>query len=375
MSQSSLLELLSVTSNAVKALDKTNSSKSSGSGGGTPRDDRISVTENQPPQSPHSNHSRSSRDSGVGKTATQSQPTSKQPSRHGAEDDSDHSTTASDVLIRSTVIDQPAQRPASLNSSSSSRASRCEEVNNFNIADAKQVKVSKKHLREIFSSRESFDSKESDAGSRPNSASALNSSNNNIAANTNRTGAPFVTRNENMNNGVSRKPGTGNQPKQSITEKKFSGQRQGFSHGPGSYGSDALPAYTVQRHERDSKDEKKGSGNVPLKLFPYAASSETAKQSAAPPASKDIPLEPGDKYSKKGQSELKDRPTKSASKLPLDVDKATFDSDDGGKAKLDSGKFPYGVSRHGGPLKEQCFVEPEEPYEVERMEGNFSLLI
>lgn len=150
MSQNNIIELLSVTSNAVKALDKTISSKSSGSGRGTPRNEDAG----KGPQSARSSHSnRSSGDSGVGtkKTATPSVTVAKSGDNDAAED-SDHITTADEVLIRSTSED-PEHRTPSLNSSATSHDSRSRGVSNFNVADAKKMKVSK-HLREIISPRD-----------------------------------------------------------------------------------------------------------------------------------------------------------------------------------------------------------------------------
>ncbi|KAK7488421.1 hypothetical protein BaRGS_00020395 [Batillaria attramentaria] len=156
MSQDSILELLSVTSNAVKALDKTSSSKSSGSGRGTPREEDVVA----PPLCSRVDQTsrRSSGDSGVGKTASRSV-TVKDKAKTDDGEDSDHSTTASDVLIRSTLAG-PEDKMISLNSSAASHSSRRSDLDNFNIADAKKVKVSKKQLREIVSPRDSCDFKQ-----------------------------------------------------------------------------------------------------------------------------------------------------------------------------------------------------------------------
>lgn len=152
MSHNSILELLSVTSNAVKALEKT---CSSGSGGGTPRldndrDVRTPLFDN----SENESQSKPSRDSGFIKTETDTR--SDKGINHKDTDtiqDSDHSTTASDVLIRSTIVDQKGTRNFSVSSQS---LSGMREFDNFNVADAKKVKVLKKHLREIISPRDSF---------------------------------------------------------------------------------------------------------------------------------------------------------------------------------------------------------------------------
>ncbi|XP_076099999.1 protein TALPID3-like isoform X2 [Mytilus galloprovincialis] len=137
MSDSSLLELLSVTDKAVKALNKS-----------------------------HSMHSEQSLESSVESTISQSS------ADHGIESQienkkeepicyqSDVSTTASDVLIRSTLIDDEGK----LHLSSSLVAVRGEKneskcsktsigIDNFNSSGPQKVKMSTKKLREIRSPR------------------------------------------------------------------------------------------------------------------------------------------------------------------------------------------------------------------------------
>ncbi|VDI22014.1 Hypothetical predicted protein [Mytilus galloprovincialis] len=137
MSDSSLLELLSVTDKAVKALNKS-----------------------------HSMHSEQSLESSVESTVCQSS------ADHGIESQienkkeepicyqSDVSTTASDVLIRSTLIDDEGK----LHLSSSLVAVRGEKneskcsktsigIDNFNSSGPQKVKMSTKKLREIRSPR------------------------------------------------------------------------------------------------------------------------------------------------------------------------------------------------------------------------------
>ena len=324
MSQNSILELLSVTSNAVKALDKTNSSKSSGSGGGTPRaGGREDDAENQPPagheQDPHSN-SKSSADSGVGKTVTKSNQAVGRTESPMVMHDSDDSTTASDVLIRSTLVEgDPSHNPATVDTSAASQGSRCRELDNFNVAEAKQVKVSKKHLQEIISARDSFHGNErpeqnfTDALSHqnPNSMANLNTNNNRAAG----------KQREKHENGKVINGFSGNVPsipaKHSSSDgnsKNFPGQRKKLNQGL----DNSASKYTVERHGGDKKQ-------VSTKEFPP-----------------DAELQDGNK--------------------PGNM-----------KPSSGSGQFPYKVSRHDGSTKEQLYVEQQAL--AEDWEGEFSFLL
>ena len=335
MSQSSILELLSVTSNAVKALDKTSSSKSSGSGGGTPRGEGWNDVENQPPtvsgQDLHIN-SKSSGDSGVGKTETRSnQATGRVESSTGVHD-SDDSTTASDVLIRSTLVEvDPANKPTSLNTSAASQGSRCRELDNFNVADAKKVKVSKKHLKEIVSPRDSFGSSDQpgqnlnavlsnqNQNSRPGASSSqasLNTNNNRSADklrgvdHTLENGKIINSYPGNVKPGVPSKHFTGNGSSKNVPEQKKK-LSQGLDN--------SASVYTVERHRSDQKQ-------VSTKEFP-----------------------PG--------TELQDG-------------SATEDV----KPSSRTAQFPYKVSRHDGPSKEQLYVEQQELAEDWEGESESSLI-
>ncbi|XP_076442428.1 uncharacterized protein LOC143281225 isoform X2 [Babylonia areolata] len=254
MSQNSILELLSVTSNAVKALDKTNSSKSSGSGGGTPRI-RIERenAENHPPVNDQDvqDNSRSSADSGVGKTATQSNQARSIKETSGDLHDSDDSTTASDVLIRSTLVDEnPAVQPAVLNSSASSQGSRCKELDNFNVADARKVKVSKKHLREIVSPRDSYDNSRQVV-----SVFAHTECETNLNVNNNNQKSSYKPENGKVVNGSFPNkafPNASVKDTSSRSDKNSSKMlaEQKKTH---SQGVDSV-VYTVQRHEHNGKE-------------------------------------------------------------------------------------------------------------------------
>ncbi|KAL8601313.1 hypothetical protein ACOMHN_054607 [Nucella lapillus] len=282
MSQNSLLEVLSVTNNAVKALEKTSSSKSSGSEWGTPRSG-VSGTgkdnaENHPPlysQEAHDN-SRSSADSGVGKTATQSNQAKSIWENLPALHESDDSTTASDVLVRSTLVEPNPTDHTGLNSSASSQGSRCKDLDNFNVADARKVKVSKKQLREIVSPREAHN------------ISRLKQLETNLNFNNNQA-SHYKPENGKIINGSF--PGkdlhstkvrdTGNDEdrvSKMLTEHKKSstGLSQGMDHGG--------VAYTVERHDGNPKQqpsdkpgaaagmEKPKSASQQLSHFPYKVS-------------------------------------------------------------------------------------------------------
>lgn len=138
MSDSSLLELLSVTDKAVKALNKSQSSRSS-------QGSDVSLTS----QRSHT------KDSGI---KSQTENIRSKIEKDGA-DLSDVSTTASDVLIRSTIIDEQQKSPSSVGSTNgaklSSSDSKCSRtsigVENFNSSGPQKVKISTKKLREIQS--------------------------------------------------------------------------------------------------------------------------------------------------------------------------------------------------------------------------------
>ena len=176
MSDSSLLELLSVTDKAVKSLNKSHSSRSSQSSD-------VSVT----------SHRSQTKDSGI-KSQTENVDT--RADNHGS-DLSDVSTTASDVLIRSTIIENEGRDQFSVSGASgdgandvhnksgsssivdsnkgvekrirneshssgggdgakvSSSESKCSRtsigVDNFNSSGPQKVKISTKKLREIKS--------------------------------------------------------------------------------------------------------------------------------------------------------------------------------------------------------------------------------
>ena len=133
MSDSSLLELLSVTDKAVKALNKSHSSCSN----------QSSVA------SVKSNGSHT-KDSGI-KTQTE----------HvdgNTSDISAVSTTASDVLIKSTVLESEDKQHHSSSSgggANGSNESKCSRtsigVDNFNSSGPQKIKISTKKLREIRS--------------------------------------------------------------------------------------------------------------------------------------------------------------------------------------------------------------------------------
>ncbi|XP_070179880.1 TALPID3 protein-like [Littorina saxatilis] len=326
MSQNSMLELLSVTSNAVKALDRTSSSKSSGSGGGTPGEQWNENVENQPPavsQDVHDN-SKSSADSGVGKTATHSIPTSDRRKRqtHREAHDSDDSTTASDVLIPSTLAEAPGNmnKPSSLNASASSQGSGCIELDNFNVATAKKVKVSKKQLREIVSPRDSFDSQHGQAlptavaahKDRSSDERRLNTNNNFTAEKM--TGVKHKPENGKVANNLPGKVVQGVTKHFSGSDKSFPGQRKTLNQGLDSSAS----VYTVERH---------GGGGK--------------------------------------QTTTKD--------FPPDVEQLGRKSARDTKQSSASGQLPYKVSRHDGPVKEQIFVQPEEPMESEDWDDGCSV--
>ncbi|XP_078313405.1 uncharacterized protein LOC111128961 isoform X2 [Crassostrea virginica] len=146
-----MLELLSTTDAAVKALDRSQASTSSRSSSGSKK---KSLSENP--------------DSGIGKTEEKSQKTLPSQTREVDELDlslhsSDVSTTASDVLIRSTTA-APGERGVLDDKSfqsvdNTSNISKCSKHSfgkeNFNSSGPVKVKVSSKLLREIKSPYES----------------------------------------------------------------------------------------------------------------------------------------------------------------------------------------------------------------------------
>ena len=137
-------ELLAVTDAAVKALNK--STRSLFSTGGSHSSKRSTIREEIEGDNPIS------KDSGITKTKTDG--------AQNLESDSDVSTTASDVLIRSTIAD-PDERSfqdigrdeVASNVSKCSRASIGSE--NFNTSGSYKVRISTKKLREIKSPFES----------------------------------------------------------------------------------------------------------------------------------------------------------------------------------------------------------------------------
>lgn len=149
MSDSSLLELLSVTDKAVKALNKSHSSRSSQSSVASVKSDGSHT-----------------KDSGI-KTQTE----------HvdgNTSDISAVSTTASDVLIKSTVLENEDKHHSSssgggANGSNESKCSRTSiGVDNFNSSGPQKIKISTKKLREIRSPLESdFISPRSNTSSPP----------------------------------------------------------------------------------------------------------------------------------------------------------------------------------------------------------------
>ncbi|XP_063426718.1 protein TALPID3-like isoform X2 [Mytilus trossulus] len=138
MSDSSLLELLSVTDKAVKALNKS-----------------------------HSMHSEHSLESSVESTVSQSSADHgiKSQIEHKKQEpicyQSDVSTTASDVLIRSTLIDDEGKQHLSSSLVAvrgEKNESKCSKtsigIDNFNSSGPQKVKMSTKKLREIRSPRD-----------------------------------------------------------------------------------------------------------------------------------------------------------------------------------------------------------------------------
>ena len=325
MSQNSILELLSVTSNAVKALDKTNSSKSSGSGGGTPRGEgQKDEAENQPPaasgQDPYDN-SKSSGDSGVGKTVTKSNQADGRTESATAMHDSDDSTTASDVLIRSTLVERDSShKPTSLNASATSQGSRYRELDNFNVADAKQVKVSKKHLKEIVSPQDSFYTSEQPGQNFNDGLSDQKQKNESSGvANLNRNNNTSTDKHrEKLENGkiINGFPGNGmpgfhtKHSTSNGSSKNFPGQRKKLNQGL----DNSASMYTVERHGSDENQ-------VSAKEFPPDAKPQDGNK-------------------------------------PEDM-----------KPGSDSDQFPYKVSRHDGSTKEHVYVEQQEL--AEDWEGEF----
>ncbi|KAK3092379.1 hypothetical protein FSP39_002167 [Pinctada imbricata] len=148
-----MLELLSTTDAAVKALDKSSShpTSSRGSGRQTDRD------KTEP-----------SHDSGIVRSEQKTHPSEPYQPVTGREvwdRSSDESTTASDVLIRSTLGDpheksllegKSVQEEAANDASSVSKCSRSSYgMDNFNSSGPQKVKISTKKLREIKSPYES----------------------------------------------------------------------------------------------------------------------------------------------------------------------------------------------------------------------------
>ena len=150
--ESSIFELLSVTSAAVKALDKS------------PRSNASDSSQSASSKEKHSSKSllRSKdltehliTDSGIGKTVS-AEEENKISNIDLITDpyspESDQSTTASDVLIRSTLVDPNEKSNLSLNSSHTSKSSQSSRnLENFNHSGTHKVKISRKHLREILS--------------------------------------------------------------------------------------------------------------------------------------------------------------------------------------------------------------------------------
>lgn len=343
MSQKSLLELLSVTNNAVKALDKSSSSKSSLTGRVIARG-----AENQPPsESRHGDHSVSG-DSGrcVEKTVTNSHHQHQATNikdKYDVGNDSDLSTTASDVLIRSTLVDDsPTQRSADVKSSSSVRESR-HELNDikFSVADAMPVKVFKHHLREIVSPQESIDSKMKKASSKPgitSSATVHNKNSNNVCG----TKTSSAAENGNRKTWVFEKT---RQMAQTEAGKKFPGQRHDTNHGL--YGSATLPSYKVERHER-GKTEALRNG---INHFNPEASTRDVKQFST---------------ERKTSENYIDN-------FPLGVEESATDGVNGGISTPSAEKLTYKVSRHGGPTKTENFLEQEKPdYTEDEQSGTSS---
>ncbi|XP_052058615.1 TALPID3 protein-like isoform X2 [Mytilus californianus] len=134
MSDSSLLELLSVTDKAVKALNKS-----------------------------HSLHSNQSLESSVESTRSQSVDNCIKSQKENKKEEhncylSDVSTTASDVLIRSTLIDDEGKQHLSSSLVAvrgGKNESKCSKtsigIDNFNSSGPQKVKMSTKKLREIRS--------------------------------------------------------------------------------------------------------------------------------------------------------------------------------------------------------------------------------
>lgn len=137
-----LQELLSVTDAAVKSLGKTTKS---------PRTVANFWTEKDPTSITVSSQNV---DSGVEKS-TQERDMRGTDSRGNEADvrgnDSDQSTTASDLLIRSTHVEEKQYADVSIASSSSKSSASHRSKLNFNTEAAQRVKVAKKHLREIVS--------------------------------------------------------------------------------------------------------------------------------------------------------------------------------------------------------------------------------
>ena len=311
MSQDSILELLSVTNNAVRALDRTSSTKSSGSvsGGATPRETwRSEDEENQPPLVPGQDlhdHSRSSGDSGVGKTYTQSnKPSDRRSADPAMMHDSDDSTTASDVLIRSTLADNEPNMPSAtsrMDSSVTAQGFHSEENHNFNVAENKKTQASKKHVK-MVSPEDSF------AGKPVNGTDTYENVNNNRPKNQH-ADTDFKSETGKIINGYPGKniPGVSAKPiLESGSSKNFPGQQKVLKQGLDS----SISAYTVERHER-------GRSKMATKQFQSYASEQQL-----------------------GKGQLK-KPSSSA-------------------------LFPYKESRSG---KEQSFVEQEEP--VRDWDGKF----
>lgn len=141
MSQDSIIELLSVTRNAVKALERTKFSRSPNSWDGTPRDDALDSNGDY-----HPSLEQQSSDSGVGKTVTCSVQKVEHAKASG-EDDSDDSTTASEVLLRSTVIEVEQNRSHGRFES----RGLSKDSHNLNRGQVKTVKIAKHKVREILS--------------------------------------------------------------------------------------------------------------------------------------------------------------------------------------------------------------------------------
>ncbi|KAK3597345.1 hypothetical protein CHS0354_034588 [Potamilus streckersoni] len=178
----SMLEILSVTDAAVKALNKSTHSPSSTSSKGSvklhhseaPRGTNWSEKSQNGNQcyknkglvlgiaAQNNEQQDNSFDSGIIKTCTTSENTrsSKGKAHQNGivseaehhDKSSDESTTASDVLIRSTLADQPDRSLHEVDMSVTSKCSKTSfGMDNFNSSGPQKVKIAAKHLREIKS--------------------------------------------------------------------------------------------------------------------------------------------------------------------------------------------------------------------------------